>query len=46
MNDLLRSAIEKHSADTIAAHRDAVDFVVRHLAGRGVSSSSCHPEAA
>lgn len=28
--------LEKHSADTIAAHRDAVDFVVNHLAGRGV----------
>jgi uncharacterized protein YwgA len=28
--------LEKHSAGTIAAHRDAVDFVVKHLAGRGV----------
>lgn len=28
--------LEKHSADTIAAHRAAVNFVVKHLAGRGV----------
>ncbi len=28
--------LEKHTAETIAAHRDAVSFVVTHLAGRGV----------
>lgn len=28
--------LEKHTADTIAAHRGAVGFVVNHLAGRGV----------
>jgi hypothetical protein len=28
--------LEKHSAETIAAHRDAINFVVKHLAGRGV----------
>jgi uncharacterized protein YwgA len=28
--------LEKHGADTIIEHREAVDFVVRHLAGRSV----------
>lgn len=28
--------LEKHNAATIAAHRNAVDFVVNHLAHRGV----------
>ncbi|HEX6087760.1 MAG TPA: hypothetical protein VF266_24730 [Thermoanaerobaculia bacterium] len=28
--------LEKHTAETIAAHRAAVEFVVQHLAGRGV----------
>lgn len=28
--------LEKHNAKMIAAHQDAVDFVVKHLAGRGV----------
>ena len=28
--------LEKHTAETIATHRHAVDFVVKHLAGRGV----------
>ena len=28
--------LEKHTADTIARHRKAIDFVVKHLAGRGV----------
>lgn len=28
--------LEKHSADTIATYREGVDFVVEHLAGRGV----------
>ncbi len=28
--------LEKHSANTITAHRDAVHSVVQHLAGRGV----------
>jgi len=28
--------LEKHTSNTIAAHREAVDFVVKHLAGRGV----------
>lgn len=30
------SYLERHSAATIAAYREAVDFVVKHLAGRGV----------
>jgi uncharacterized protein YwgA len=30
------SYLERHAAETIAAHRDSVDFVVSHLAGRGV----------
>lgn len=30
------SYLEKHTAQTIAAYREAVDFVVKHLAGRGV----------
>jgi uncharacterized protein YwgA len=28
--------LEKHSANTIAAYKSAVDFVVQHLSGRGV----------
>ena len=28
--------LERHAAATIAAHRDAIDFVVGHLGGRGV----------
>ena len=28
--------LEKHVGKTIAAHRDAIDFVVKNLAGRGV----------
>jgi len=28
--------LEKHSSATIAAHRDSLHFVVKHLAGRGV----------
>lgn len=28
--------LERHSANTIAAHRHAVEFVLEHLAGRGV----------
>jgi hypothetical protein len=30
------SYLEKHTAETIAAHREAIDFVVKHLAGRWV----------
>jgi hypothetical protein len=30
--------LEKHTSHTIAAHREAVDFVVKHLANRGADS--------
>jgi uncharacterized protein YwgA len=28
--------LEKHTANTIAEHREAIEFVIKHLAGRGV----------